>query len=106
MIHYIESNQIIDEVIKSDKLVIIDFFAEWCVPCQMLTEILHKIDKAYSERVEIFKVDVDENQEIAIRYGITAMPTLVFLKDGEEVERKVGFLEENELKELIDDFCK
>ena len=106
MIHYIESNQIIDEVIKSDKLVIMAFFATWCVPCQMLTEVLREIDKNYSEKVEIFKVDVDENQEVAIRYGVTAMPTLVFFKEGEEVEREVGFLEKEELEELIEDLLK
>ena len=106
MIHHIESNQILDEVIKNDKLVIVDFFATWCVPCQMLTEVLREIDNEYSERIEIFKVDVDENQEVAIRYGITAMPTLVFLKDGEEVDRKVGYVEKKELEELINDILK
>lgn len=105
MIHHIESNQIIDEVIKSDKLVIVDFFATWCAPCQMLTEVLHEIDKNQNDKVEIFKVDVDENQDAAIRYGITAMPTLLFFKDGEEVERKVGFMEQKELEELINDIC-
>lgn len=103
MIHHIEGGQIIDEVIKNDKLVIVDFFATWCAPCQMLTEVLHDIDKEYSDKIEIFKVDVDENQEIAIRYGITAMPTLIFFKNGEEVERKVGFLKKNELIKLIED---
>lgn len=106
MIHHIESNQIIEEVIKSNKLVIVDFFATWCAPCQMLTEVLHEIDKEYSEKVEIFKVDVDENQEAAIRYGVAAMPTLVFFKEGEEVDRRVGFLEKEELKELIEDVLK
>lgn len=106
MIHHIESNQIIEEVIKSDKLVIVDFFATWCAPCQMLTEVLHDIDKEYTEKVEIFKVDVDENQEVAIRYGITAMPTLVFFKGGEEVDRRVGFLEKDALEDLIEDVLK
>lgn len=101
MIHYIEASQIMDEVIKSDKLVIIDFFATWCAPCQMLTEVLHEIDREYGEKVEIFKVDVDESQEMAIRYGVTAMPTLVFFKDGEEVERRVGYLEKDELASII-----
>lgn len=106
MIHHIEGGQIIDEVIKNDKLVLVDFFATWCAPCQMLTEVLHDIDKEYSDKIEIFKVDVDENQEIAIRYGITAMPTLIFFKGGEEVDRKVGFLDKNELTKLIEDISK
>ena len=103
MIHYIENDQIVNEVIKSEKLVVIDFFATWCVPCQMLTEVLHDIEKEYEDVVEIFKVDVDENQEIAIRYEVTSMPTLVFFKDGEEVERKIGYIEREELISIIED---
>lgn len=104
MIHHIENERIVEEVIKSDKLVIIDFFAEWCAPCQMLTEVLRSVDEKYAEYIEIFKVDVDENQATAMRYGITAMPTLIFFKDGEEVERKVGFLEKDALVKIIEDF--
>lgn len=103
MIHYIENDQIVNEVIKSEKLVVIDFFAIWCVPCQMLTEVLHDVEKEYEDVVEIFKVDVDENQEIAIRYEVTSMPTLVFFKDGEEVERKIGYIEREELISIIED---
>lgn len=103
MIHYIENDQIVNEVIKSEKLVVIDFFATWCVPCQMLTEVLHDVEKEYEDVVEIFKVDVDENQEIAIRYEVTSMPTLVFFKDGEEVERKIGYIEREELISIIKD---
>ena len=58
MIHHIETGQIVEEVIKNDKLVIIDFFAEWCGPCQMLTEVLRSVDKKYADYIEIFKVDV------------------------------------------------
>lgn len=101
MIHHIDNNQINSEVLNNDKLVIIDFFATWCVPCQMLTPILSEIDKEVSE-VEIFKVNVDENQETAIRYNITSVPTLIFIKDGSEVERQVGLIEKEELKAIID----
>lgn len=103
MIHYIENGQIINEVIKNDKLVIIDFFATWCVPCQMMSEVLREIEKEYEDVAEIFKVDVDENQETAIRYDVTSMPTLVFFKDGEEVERNVGYIEKDELTSIIED---
>ena len=69
----------------------------------MLTEVLHDVEKEYEDVVEIFKVDVDENQEIAIRYEVTSMPTLVFFKDGEEVERKIGYIEREELISIIED---
>ena len=103
MIHHIEGSQVIDEVLKSEKLVIVDFFATWCAPCQMLTEVLREIDKKYSDKIEIFKVDVDEMQDVAIRYGITAMPTLIFFKDGVEVDRKVGDMEVEKLENIVNE---
>ena len=103
MIHYIENGQIINEVTKSEKLVIVDFFATWCVPCQMMSEVLRDTEEEYEDVIEVFKVDIDENQETAIRYDVTSMPTLVFFKDGEEVERKIGYIEKEELVSIIED---
>lgn len=101
MIHHIENNQINQVVLNNDKLVIIDFFATWCVPCQMQTPILAEVDREESE-VEIFKVNVDENQETVIRYNITSVPTLIFIKNGSEIERQEGLIEKDELKKIID----
>ena len=101
MIHHIENERILSEVLKNEKLVIVDFFAEWCGPCQMLSPILIEIEKEYSEKLEIYKVNVDESQECAMRYGVTAMPTLLFFKNGEEVERQVGYLEKDELEKIV-----
>lgn len=103
MIHHIEHNQLVEEVVKSNKIVIVDFFATWCVPCQMMTEVLREIDIDYAEAVEIFKVDVDEQEATALRYGIEAMPTLIFFKDGEEVERKVGYVDKDAMVRIIED---
>lgn len=102
MIHHIENGQLVSEVIQNEKLVIVDFFATWCGPCQMLTPILADIDKEY-EDVEIYKIDVDENQDATMRYGVTAMPTLVFFKNGKEVERQVGLLPKEALQNLINE---
>ena len=93
-----------DQIKNSDKPVLLDFFAEWCGPCQMLAPILKEIDEAYSDKVEIYKVNVDESADCAMRYGVTAMPTMVFFKDGEEVERIVGFLPKEELEKIIQEF--
>lgn len=102
MIHHIENNQINKEVLNTDKLVIIDFFATWCVPCQMLTPILHEIDSEI-DNVEIYKVNVDENQETAIRYDITSVPTLIFFKAGQEVERQIGLVEKEKIEDIINE---
>lgn len=104
MIHHIEDEKILAEVINNDKLVIIDFFAEWCGPCQMLTPVLKALDEKYNDKIEVYKVNVDESQNAAMRYGVTAMPTLVFFKDGEEVERQIGYMDEDELENLIKEF--
>ena len=103
MVHHIENEQIINEVLKSKKLVVVDFFATWCGPCQMLAPVLINLDKKYNEEVEFYKVNVDENQDAAIRYGVSSVPTLVFFKNGEEVERQVGYMEEEELSKIIDE---
>lgn len=106
MVHHIESERVLSEVLSSDKLVVVDFFAEWCGPCQMLAPIIKNLDEKYDGRVEFYKVNVDENQDCAIRYGVTAMPTLVLFKDNQEVERQVGYLEQDELEEIIEEFLK
>jgi thioredoxin 1 len=103
MIHHIENERILSEVLNGDKLVVVDFFATWCGPCQELSPILVELDKQYNGEVQFYKVDVDESQDCAIRYGVNAMPTLVFFKDGKEIEREVGFLPKEELEELIEE---
>ena len=103
MVHHIENEQIINEVLNSEKLVIVDFFATWCGPCQMLAPILANLDRKYNEEVEIYKVNFDETQDAAIRYGVTSVPTLIFFKDGEEIDRQVGYMEEDELSKIIEE---
>ena len=103
MVHHIENEQIINEVLKNEKLVVIDFFATWCGPCQMLAPVLVNLDKKYNGEVEFYKVNVDENQDAAIRYGVSSVPTLIFFKNGEEVERQVGYMDEEELSKIIDE---
>lgn len=66
-------------------VVVIDFFAEWCPPCKALTPVLENYQVIYGDKIKIFKVDVDEEQQLAMQQGITAMPTLQFFKDGKQV---------------------
>ena len=103
MVHHIENDQIISEVLKHEKLVVVDFFATWCGPCQMLAPVLVNLDKKYEDEVEIYKVNVDEAQDAAIRYGVVSVPTLIFFKEGKEIERQVGYMDEDELSKIIDE---
>lgn len=103
MVHHIEQGQIIDEVLKNEGLVVVDFFATWCAPCQMLAPVLVELDKKYGDEVEFYKVNIDESEDAAIRYGVSSVPTLIFFKDGEEIDRQVGYAEEDELSNWIEE---
>ena len=102
MIHHIEDKNIVEEVIKnSNKLVIVDFFADWCMPCQMLAPILKELDDKY-ENVEIFKVNIDEAEEYALLNNITSVPTLIFYYEGKETERIVGLESLEKLSNVVE----
>ena len=103
MVHHIEPGQIIDEVLKSEGLVVVDFFATWCAPCQMLAPVLIELDKKCGNEVEFYKVSIDESEDAAIRYGVSSVPTLIFFKDGEEIDRQVGFADEDEISDWIEE---
>lgn len=83
------------------KIVLLDFFATWCGPCKMLSPILEDLKKEY-ENIDFYKVDVDESRELAAKYHINSMPTLIFVKDGKEIERFIGWKSKEELSKIID----
>ncbi|MEW6608673.1 MAG: thioredoxin [bacterium] len=93
-----------DELLKSRELLIVDFWAEWCGPCQRLTPIIEKVANEYAGRIIVAKLNVDENTNIATKYMIMSIPTLIFFKDGKEINKIVGSISENELKKKIDSF--
>jgi thioredoxin 1 len=78
------------EVLNSDTPVLVDFFAEWCGPCKMMAPLLDEVARDYAGKLKVVKVDVDESGETAARFGITAMPTFVLVKNGREAFRRVG----------------
>jgi thioredoxin 1 len=86
----ITDDQFEEEVLKSDKLVIVDFWAPWCGPCRAMAPVLSDLAKDRSDSLKVVKVNVDEQQINAARLGIMTIPTLIFFKDGEPVDRMMG----------------
>jgi len=89
-------------VLKSDKVVLIDFWAEWCGPCRTLGPIIEEINKDYEGKAIIGKLDVDNNQKFAAEYGIRSIPTVLIFKNGEVVHRQVGVASKDTYTQEID----
>jgi len=99
---HINQNDFEEKVLKSKLPVMVDFYAEWCAPCKMAGPVLDKLADEFSGKVEIFKVNVDEAQSLAQRYGVMSIPTVIVFKDGKEVDRQMGFAGEEGYREMIE----
>lgn len=96
MLKHINTDNFENEVLKSEKIVLVDFFATWCGPCQMLAPVLELISKEQNN-FDIAKIDVDEAQELAIAHEIQVVPTMVVFKNGNVVDRMEGFYDKQEI---------
>ena len=89
-----------EEVLKSDKTVLIDFYADWCGPCKMFSPIIESVANE-NEDIKVVKIDVDNAQDLAIKYQVMSIPTVVVIKDGQEVNRNVGVVSKNQVLEMV-----
>lgn len=90
------------EVVKSDVPVIIDFFADWCMPCRMMAPEFEALSKEYTDTLKFAKVNTDENGELSNKFGVEGIPCLILTKGGKEIDRIVGFSPRDVLKRKID----
>jgi len=102
-IKHITNENFESDVLKSEEPVLMDFWAEWCGPCKMLAPILDQIADEYKGRVQIAKLDVEENQSIAMQFGVRSIPTLILFKDGVVEAQHVGMLSKEQLIKLLDE---
>ena len=92
--------------VGNEPLVMVDFWADWCGPCKMLSPVIEEIAAQYQGRALVGKVNVDEEPELARQFGVMQIPTVVFLKDGKEVARKVGAMPAGVFTDVLDQYLK
>lgn len=100
MLKHVNNDNFETEVLKSDKVTLVDFFATWCGPCSMIAPILEKISKEKNE-FDIAKVDIDESRDLAYKYDIAVVPTLVLFKNGQPIDTMEGAISEEEILKFV-----
>jgi thioredoxin 1 len=94
-------NDSFQNIISSDKPVLVDFFATWCGPCQILAPILKEVKESLGEKVSIIKIDVDKNQELAAKYQVRGVPTMMLYQKGQQLWRQSGVVSKEEIIKII-----
>ena len=90
-----------DELLKGDKPVVCDFFATWCGPCKMLAPVMEEVGKEFEDKAVFVKVDIDENMELSVRYGIMSIPLVIIFKNGEVAAKSLGYMSKSEMQEFL-----
>ena len=100
MIHF--NQETFDKALEEGELMMVDFWAEWCGPCQMLGPVIESLAEQYEGKAVIGKVNTDEEGELTMRFGVAGIPTVIFFKDGKEIDRKVGVMPPNAYIQVLE----
>ena len=101
MVTKLNNDNFEEEVLKSSETVLVDMFAEWCEPCQVMSPLIDELAEENLPNVKVCKLDIDESQDIAINYGVMSIPTFLIFKNGEVVKNFVGITDIDEIKEAL-----
>lgn len=99
-----ERKETFDEIIGGDKLVLVDFYADWCGPCKMMAPVLKQFAAEMGDRIRVLKVDVDRNEAVSSDYQIQGVPTLILFRNGKVLWRQAGVVSGAQLKQVVDNF--
>ncbi len=99
---YLSDANFSSEILQSVQPALVDFYADWCGPCRALAPIVEEIAQELSGRLKVAKLDVDQNQETALKYGVQSIPTLIIFKGGQEVDRLIGYMSKSKLLSKIE----
>ena len=102
MVYKFDESNFDAEVLQSDIPVFVDFYADWCGPCKMMSPVIDKLAEEYAGKIKVGKVNVDENGDLAVKYGIMSIPNMVFFKNGEVADRVVGAIPKPAMKEKFE----
>ena len=102
LIKHVSDASFESDVMKADKPVLVDYWAEWCGPCKMIAPILDEVSESYKDKLQIAKMNVDENRDIPAKFGIRGIPTLMLFKDGQLAATKVGAMSKAQLTAFIE----
>ena len=97
----LNANNFDEEVMHLDKPVLIDFWASWCGPCKMMSPVIDEIAEEMGDSIKVCKINIDEEQNLAVKYNVMSIPTFIVLKDGKEVDRSVGVQSKDEIKGML-----
>lgn len=102
MAQQITSSEWGDKVLLADKPTLVDFFATWCGPCKMMSPVVDEFAETVGDRANVYKLDIDQNQDIAQQYGVMSVPTFIMFKGGEPVNKRIGAVPIDQLEAMLD----
>ena len=93
-----------NSIINSSEMVLVDFYADWCGPCKVLAPILHEVKAELQDSLKIIKINIDNNQSLAVKFQVRGVPTMMLFKDGKQLWRQSGLLQKNDIIDIVKEF--